>query len=246
MDRNGPTGGHESRIIGAERAVIGALMIEPSAIEKVGELTPADFLDPKLSVTYRAILAAHADSGLMDPIAVERHLDPRDGVGRGLLLDLVEEAVHAAAIDIHADEIRKAAQARRVVLQAQRLAKLAQEPGADLGELVAAHEESLRTMMRSEGCAGTWVSPADVVSQWRLEGPLRHEPTGIPTLDEITGGGLTPGTCMFLVGAPDAGKTLLETVIADEYQSRGLTVGLLAVDEDARRITTRLLQSTLR
>ncbi len=35
------------------------------------------------------------------------------------------------------------------------------------------------------------------------------EPTGIPTLDPIPGGGLPPRGVVFVVGVPGSGKTLL-------------------------------------
>jgi hypothetical protein len=43
-------------------------------------------------------------------------------------------------------------------------------------------------------------------------------------------------------GAPNASKTLLFVHVADEWARRGIVVGLLAVDEEADDITTRLAQ----
>jgi KaiC/GvpD/RAD55 family RecA-like ATPase len=50
------------------------------------------------------------------------------------------------------------------------------------------------------------------------------------------------GTRWYAAGAPDAAKTLLVVQIADEYASRGITVGLLAVDEEPTDIVTRIAQ----
>ena len=90
---------------------------------------------------------------------------------------------------------------------------------------------------------GLGVSLRDVFDDWRTEGPLVHEPTGIPTLDEITGGGPVYGTRWFISGAPDAGKTaLLVANIAATYAERGLWVGILAVDEEAGDVAQRFAQ----
>ncbi|GMV14705.1 MAG: hypothetical protein AMXMBFR56_29290 [Polyangiaceae bacterium] len=83
---------------------------------------------------------------------------------------------------------------------------------------------------------------ADVLRSWQTEGPLVHEPTGIARLDELTGGGPVFGSRWYLAGAPDAGKTALLVQIAHVYASRGIPVGLLAVDEDAGDLVTRLAQ----
>lgn len=84
--------------------------------------------------------------------------------------------------------------------------------------------------------------PVDVLARWRADGRLVHEPTGIAGLDELTGGGPVYGTRWYLAGAPDAGKTALLVQIAHTYALRGIAVGLLAVDEEADDLVTRLAQ----
>lgn len=85
-------------------------------------------------------------------------------------------------------------------------------------------------------------SISDVLTTWEREGPLVHEATGIAALDALTGGGPVYGTRWYLAGAPDAGKTALLVQIAHVYAQRGIAVGLLAVDEDANDLVTRLAQ----
>lgn len=86
------------------------------------------------------------------------------------------------------------------------------------------------------------VSIADVLAKWSKDGPLIHEPTGIQRLDELTGGGPVYGTRWYFPGAPDAGKTGLTLQLAHTYAQRGVTVGLLAVDEEPGDLVTRLAQ----
>ncbi|MES1186326.1 MAG: DnaB-like helicase C-terminal domain-containing protein [Myxococcales bacterium] len=81
-----------------------------------------------------------------------------------------------------------------------------------------------------------------VLDDWLHDGPLVHEPTGIPALDELTGGGPVYGTRWYLAGAPDAGKTALLVQIVHAALLRGVAVGLLAVDEDPDDIVTRFAQ----
>lgn len=83
---------------------------------------------------------------------------------------------------------------------------------------------------------------SDVIGGWRDHGPLVHQPTGIATLDELTGGGLVFTSRIFIVGAPDAGKTGVLVQLADVYSVDGLCVGLLAVDEEPGDLVTRLAQ----
>lgn len=81
-----------------------------------------------------------------------------------------------------------------------------------------------------------------VLDAWRRAGPLIHEPTGVLELDELTGGGPVYGSRWYLAGAPDAGKTAFLVQLANVLAQRGVTVGLLAVDEDAGDVVTRFAQ----
>lgn len=85
-------------------------------------------------------------------------------------------------------------------------------------------------------------TPSDVISSWRSEGPLVHEPTGIAKLDELTGGGPVYGSRWYIIGPPDTAKTALAVQISDTYARRGIAVGLHAVDEEPGDIVTRLAQ----
>lgn len=83
---------------------------------------------------------------------------------------------------------------------------------------------------------------ATVLDEWGTSGPLVHEPTGIARLDELTGGGPVYGTRWVITGQPDAGKTALMLQIGHVYALRNISVGLMAVDEEAGDIVTRLAQ----
>lgn len=83
---------------------------------------------------------------------------------------------------------------------------------------------------------------ADVVAMWKAEGPIVRAATGWPSLDEAARGGLSFGRRTFLVGAPNAGKTAVATVLANKYWLDGFIVGIHAVDEEPDDITARFAQ----
>lgn len=87
-------------------------------------------------------------------------------------------------------------------------------------------------------------SPLAVLAQWRREGPRVHLPTGIEGLDTMTNGGPPLGSRVYVVGAPDAGKTMLVCALVDRMLATGLieAAGILAIDEDPEGVVTRLLQ----
>ena len=85
-------------------------------------------------------------------------------------------------------------------------------------------------------------TPSERIAEWGTQGALVHEPTGLAKLDELTGGGPVYGSRWYWLGAPDACKTLAFVQTADVWTRRGIAVGLLAVDEEADDITTRVAQ----
>lgn len=85
-------------------------------------------------------------------------------------------------------------------------------------------------------------TPAEIVEQWRSEGPLVHEATELEALDRLTGGGPVYGSRWYLVGAPDAGKTALLVQVGELFARRGVAVGLLAIDEEPADVAMRLAQ----
>lgn len=114
-------------------------------------------------------------------------------------------------------------------------------------------ESEVRSIAKSTGAweTGPDVTEGPVTRHWpgiveRLrsvqnQGP--RIPTGISELDRLCRGGIRPGKVLVLGGAPGAGKTTLAVQIAANLARAGVSVGWLAVDEEAAGIDARLLQS---
>lgn len=74
-----------------------------------------------------------------------------------------------------------------------------------------------------------WKTAAELVMEMRDAGP--GLPTGLPTLDEWTKGGLRQGKLVAIAGAPGAGKTLLAAQLGHVFHGAGHPVALYAADE---------------
>lgn len=143
------------------------------------------------------------------------------------------------ASDVEAQRARLAAVLRKGIgdLTAARGAPHPAKLAVALAEQLAAIESP-----KPAGPTAKRVTMRDVIAQWRKDGPLIHEPTGLAELDAAIDGGPVYGTRIYANGAPDAGKTLFNVQLAHTWIARGLCVGILAFDEEASDITTRLLQ----
>lgn len=84
----------------------------------------------------------------------------------------------------------------------------------------------------------------EVLARWAKEGPLIHQATCFDALNQQTGGGPVYGSRWYVMGAPDASKTLLLLQLAHMWSELGITVGMHAVDEEDGDLVTRLIQRT--
>lgn len=66
-----------------------------------------------------------------------------------------------------------------------------------------------------------------------------HQPTGVPELDRVLGGGIVEGSLTLLGGEPGVGKSTLLLQICSELAGRGKTVLYISGEESARQIKLR-------
>jgi replicative DNA helicase len=226
-----------------ERHVLGALILEPGRIaEVVQRLAAEDFQRPRHGAVYASMLRLHERGAVVEPLNIAADLQAHGEAaaswgGPDFLLDCAEEVVTAAALLDHVGHVAEAARRRRL-LAALRKATDAATNGATVDELNAlvAAVQVPGVQMRQPATA------VDVLARWAAEGELRREPTGIPTLDAMTGGGPPRGTRIYIQGPPDNCKTAVLVQLADRWAAAGMVCGLLLVDADPDDITTRLLQ----
>lgn len=93
-----------------------------------------------------------------------------------------------------------------------------------------------------EGGRTVWERPADVLR--RQKDVSARYPTGIPTLDLMTKGGLPRGRMAVIVGRPGAGKTGLAIQVAASIAERepSVVVGLYLADEGLEAGVIRMAQ----
>lgn len=228
----------------AERVLLVALFDHPDAAAAAREIvSPGDFFDPSQAKLYAGALGL-ADLGVrVTPeqlaILLAEQGAPLDAVAIERLVELRDTHPADALWRRAAERVRDLARDRRELDAAQRLVAGIRTSDPDLAERARADLSAVRAPADSPRRA---MGAADVLTGWTREGPLAHEPTGIAALDALTGGGPVYGTRGYIAGAPDAGKTALLLMIAHIYAQRGIAVGLLAVDEDASDLVTRLAQ----
>lgn len=171
--------------IGAEQAVIGAVLLAPAVLADVADvLVPADFYRPAHALLWQTLTNLHASGHPTDAVAVAAHLAESGDLGKvggaPYLHTLIASVPTTANAGHYARIVADRAQRRAVVDLGGRLARLADADG-DAAELLAAGRAMLNAAHEP-----TWPAPIPLTA--------RHMPSPYP-VDAL------PGWVAEMVGA---------------------------------------------
>ncbi len=239
----------------AEEAILGSLLIDPSAIAHIAPmLRPDDFYSERNRWVYEAILALHDRGQPPDFVTVCNELDGANRLqevgGPAYVTSLINSVPTAVHAEYYARIVSDMAVRRRLLEAANRIAALAYEEAADVRELVdraeqlifAIAEQGLQRDIRSIGeVLEEVIERLDFLRQRR--GQIYGVPTGYKLLDEILGG-MQRSDLLILAGRPSMGKTSLALSIARQaalkYSQR---VALFSLEMSADQLVQRLLSA---
>jgi replicative DNA helicase len=227
----------------SEAAVLSGVLVDESALPKVRPLLrPEDFYSEAHRRIFEGCLAVADKGHAPDIVLVGTWLREQDRLaqvgGLAYITEILNAAPAVANIRPYAEAVARLAADRALLLLCQQATAslyTRERPSEAIVESLRAHLERFGTRKQVE-------TVSDVIGAWRAEGPLVHEATGIPSLDDLTGGGPVYGSRWYFVGAPDAGKTALLVEIGDAYLQRGIAVGFLAADEESGDLLIRFGQ----
>lgn len=217
----------------AEKTTIGALLLDPSAMNKVaGTLNTADFFDP----TYRAIFAAIADQHELGTAfdfvtvsnALSEHKQFQAAGGSAFLAEIVASVPTASHIDVYAKLVRGDSVKRHVAMLGQQMAATAVDPEKTSLEVIETAEQGILALSRGSSESTTF-DLADLhterfdhyVAVYEAEdkAALFGLTTGFPDLDRLITG--LPASDLIVVAArPSMGKTALALDMARHVVNR--------------------------
>lgn len=193
----------------AECSVLGGLLIDNDAYDKIGKLNPDDFYIAGHQQIFKAIQAMLEAGKVVDVITLSENVK---GAADIAYLDGLESNTPSAAnIGHYADIVRRESKRRRIMALASELAAGAQ---GDIEELLDTAQGTLERI--SAGAVDNApVSAADdmtsYINQLEASAEGRGEnvlSTGYVDLDNALSGGLRGGDTIIVAGRPGMGKSL--------------------------------------
>src|SRR3954469_13510263 len=219
---------HVPANVEAEQALLGALLYDNAAFERIGDyLSAQHFYEPFHQRLYTAIETHIRKGQLAEPILLAEQF-PRDvGFeelgGVRYLADLVDRAPPAANAPDYARAVYDLALRRDLIRIGGDIATLATQGDADVSarDQIEAAEQQLYALAETGGVSQGFVTFADALhgavtmaaEAHSRDGGLAGLSTGLIDLDQKIGG-LHPSDLMILAARPSMGKTSLACNIA--------------------------------
>ena len=237
----------------AEEAVVGSLLIDGSAIDRIASLVRAgDFYRERNRWCFEACEALQARGDPIDQISVGRELGLREHLddvgGPAYLSHLVSTVPTTVHIEHFAQIVNRTATMRRLILAAGDIAALGYADAADT-EVAMSQAEELLARVRGTHVVRDFVSLHDVLDEYleqmgtdagvldRGTAPIQ---SGFPDLD-LALGGLMRGDLIILAARPAFGKSTLAMNIARHAAGEGHVVAVFSLEMGREQLALRLV-----
>jgi replicative DNA helicase len=235
----------------AERAVLGAVLVEPDLFLEIGDrLTAEDFFRD----AHRRIFSAMQDlarerrtiDGLTLKDLLTRRGDLQEVGGPAYLFGLADGMPRSSNITAYAAIVAERAERRRLQSAVRKIAAEADDPAIDTRTVIDGAERTIFAVaeQRRGGDftdAATWVAEGFSKLEQRVQAKrdgVRGVPTGFTELDEMTCG-LQRSTLTLLAARPSMGKTSFATNLALHAAAAGHHVGFFSLEQDRDELLIR-------
>jgi replicative DNA helicase len=248
-----PLDGGLPQNIEAEQSVLGSLLIDTRAVERIAPfLRPDDFYLPVHSAIYRSMLALYELDRPTDIITLADFLQSQnrldDTGGAAYLASLGQIVPTSINVEHYARIVERLAVLRRLIDAGNRIVGIGYderyEADAALedAERVLFEVSRLRVTRDFEPIAKVLAEVYEKIDQIHShEGQLTGVPSGFVDLDRLTSG-LQRSDLVVLAGRPSMGKTALALNIAHSIAVKErLPVGIFSIEMSAEQLAQRLI-----
>lgn len=237
----------------AERAVLGALMIDPDAIIKVANFLRAeDFYRERHGWIYEAMSILNERHEPLDFVTLVDELERSGRLeeigGPAYLTELIAGTPTAIYVDHYARIVERTAILRRLISAAGKIAEMAYDESQDVDEVVDRAEQIIfgvsesrihRDLVPIRAIMPNVVERIDFLT--RNRDTLMGVPTGFTMLDKLLGG-LQKSDLLILAGRPGMGKSSFALSIAQNAAKRyGARVAVFSLEMSNEQLVQRLL-----
>lgn len=229
--------------LSAEQAVLGSVLIDNAAIDKVPSLTADDFYRADHRHIYAEMIAQITAGKRADAITLADSLKDRVTDCLPYLFQLQSYAGSAANISKHAEIVSDRAMLRLLDafgMEAQAEALNAVEPALNVFDRMAQKLDRLaqKTETSAPVRAGDLLGDYVELLTARMAGAVKPISTGFRDLDAMLDGGLERGTLSILAARPGMGKTAMGLALSRNVAIDGTSL-FLSMEMSKQQVSDR-------
>ena len=241
--------------IDAEKAVLGALMVDSDAFSMVSEmLKPATFYEPRHQKIYQAIQTMNMEERPVDIMTLTDELSKMgelDKVGGAqYLMEISSQVASAAHVESHARILAEKYLQRQLIHFAGDVETKAFDDSVDVDELMQHAEGELFQISQNNMKQDyTQIDPVikeavDVLQRAaQNKGGLTGIPTGYQGMDDMTSG-WQPSDLVIIAGRPAMGKTSFALSIAKNVAvDYHIPIGFFSLEMNNVQLVNRLISN---
>ena len=248
MDRIPP------QAIEAEKAVLGAMLIEKEAIESALELLKENFFYKEAHrQIFRAVQSLYDQGKAVDIVTVSEELrrlkTMQEVGGAAYLSELINTVSTAAHVGYYARIVRDKGFLREIIQSSTRIVQQCYEEGQDATVILDQAEKDIFSIAQQQTVHG--FQPAAelahrVIERLEAQHQRKTNLTGVASgytdLDNLTSG-FQKSDLIILAARPSQGKTALALNVAAHAATAGLPVAIFSLEMSSESIFTRLICS---
>ena len=244
--------------IEAEQSVLGGLMLDNEAWDKVSEIViEDDFYRRDHRLIFRAIDALAEKSSPFDVVTLSEWLDSNDELeaagGLPYLGTLAKNTPSAANIMAYAKIVRERSVLRQLISVGHKISTSCYETEGRKSEELLDNAEKLVFKIAEQGSRGRreFTSIKDLLVKavdridtlFQQDNPITGVPTGFNDFDELTSG-LQPSDLVIVAGRPSMGKTTFAMNIAEHAAVKTqMPVAVFSMEMPGEQLAMRMLSS---
>lgn len=233
----------------SEKYVLGCMIQSPDAMAEALDagVAPNVFYIPAHAAVCETLIELDSEGQALEPTAIADRLQPKLGKNAAaphmLILDLVSAAPVTANVTYHTTRVLDGYHRRQVAAMGAHLRQYAADPATDVAELVESARGTLETVSDSsvrEYRPEKLANLIDEAQAYFQEDTRRSVGSGLPSLDQITGG-FKPGQMIIAAARPGVGKSTFALGVARHVAKTGAPVVYFTMEMGKPEMVARTL-----
>ncbi len=233
----------------AEQCVIGALLIDRDAFDRIGRLRPEHFYAEAHRLIFSEVVSMSARGQAIDVLTVAeqieaRGLSERTG-GLAYLGDMAAATPSARNVGRYADIVRDKWLERQLFAASDEIRAISTGTGETREKLTKAQAAIMAISEAKDSKRPRHISEVlnDVIDDMgrRRDGETDALATGFDDIDRLMNGGPKPGDLVIIAGRPGMGKTTIAVQAAIHAAANGRPALVLSMEMSDKQLGQRLI-----